>query len=88
MHLNAARQLMKRVPFAAVLSGLAEQDELEAAWFEDTEFWAQQLERSQISDVTAQQVTADARNFRELESLVRALDSLETIASLVELVGE
>ncbi|KAK7398017.1 Nucleoporin nup84 [Neonectria punicea] len=88
MHLNAARQLMKRVPFTGVLSGLVEQEELEAAWFEDPEFWAQQLERSQLSDVTAQQVTADARNFRELEALVRALDSLETIASLVELVGE
>ncbi|KAF7542886.1 hypothetical protein G7Z17_g11201 [Cylindrodendrum hubeiense] len=88
MNLNAARQLMKRVPFADVVAGFTTQEEQEGAWFEDIEFWAQQLEGSQISGVTAEQVAADARNFRELESLVRALDGLETIASLVELLGE
>lgn len=87
MHLNAARQLMKRVPFVDVLTGFTEQDEA-GTWFEDNELWTQQLERSGITGVTAEQVAADARNFRELESLVRALDSLETIASLVELSGE
>ncbi|KAH8735427.1 nuclear pore protein 84/107 [Ilyonectria robusta] len=87
MHLNAARQLMKRVPFVDVTTGFTEQDEA-GTWFEDNELWTQQLERSGITGVTAEQVAADARNFRELESLVRALDSLETIASLVELSGE
>lgn len=87
MHLNAARQLMKRVPFVDVLTGFTEQHEA-GTWFEDNELWTQQLERSGITGVTAEQVAADARNFRELECLVRALDSLETIASLVELSGE
>lgn len=78
---------MKRVPFVDVLTGFTEQDEA-GTWFEDNELWTQQLERSGITGVTSEQVAADARNFRELESLVRALDSLETIASLVELSGE
>jgi nuclear pore complex protein Nup107 len=38
--------------------------------------------------VTPQQALSDARNFRELENLVRALDSLETVASLAELTNE
>ncbi|KAH7136589.1 nuclear pore protein 84/107 [Dactylonectria macrodidyma] len=88
MHLNAARQLMKRVPFIGVLSDLTDQDEIDGAWFEDVRFWAEHLERSQITDVTAEQVVADARSFRELEALVQALDSLETIASLVQISVE
>ncbi|KAH7160164.1 nuclear pore protein 84/107 [Dactylonectria estremocensis] len=88
MHLNAARQLMKRVSFAGVLSDLTNQDEIDGTWFDDVGFWAEHLERSQITDVNAQQVLKDARNFRELESLVQALDSLETIASLVQISVE
>ncbi|CAM1507317.1 Fc.00g069580.m01.CDS01 [Cosmosporella sp. VM-42] len=88
LHLNAARRLMQRVPFADVLGGLSEQEEVEGAWIDDVEFWAQQLERSEIRDVTPRRVIADARNFRELECLVRALDNLEDIGSMTVLSHE
>ncbi|KAF7545620.1 hypothetical protein G7046_g9522 [Stylonectria norvegica] len=88
LHLNAARRLMKRVPFAEVVARLSEEAEVDANWEEDIEFWAQSLERNDITDVSAATVFADARNFRELECLVMALDSLETIASLAELSNE
>ncbi|KAF9767923.1 hypothetical protein IL306_014863, partial [Fusarium sp. DS 682] len=89
MHLNAARQLMKRVPFSDVLQAATEDSGDEMELFEDIpEFWARQLDRRGIRDVTPQQALSDARKFRELENLVRALDSLETVASLAELKNE
>jgi nuclear pore complex protein Nup107 len=89
MHLNAARQLMKRVSFADVLQAATEDSSDEMDIYEDIpEFWAKQLERRDIRDVTPQQALSDARKFRELENLVRALDSLETVASLAELTNE
>ncbi|KAF4967625.1 hypothetical protein FZEAL_10509 [Fusarium zealandicum] len=89
LHLSAARQLMRRVPFADVLQAATDEDGVEGDWYEDVpEFWAKHLDRRGIRDVTSQQVAADARKFRELESLVRALDSLETVASLAELADE
>ncbi|KAL5617171.1 hypothetical protein FOBRF1_005919 [Fusarium oxysporum] len=89
MHLSAARQLMKRVPFSEVLHAATEESGDEIELYEDIpEFWARQLDRRGIRDVTPQQALSDARNFRELENLVRALDSLETVASLAELTNE
>ncbi|EWG38142.1 hypothetical protein FVEG_01455 [Fusarium verticillioides 7600] len=89
MHLSAARQLMKRVPFSEVLHAATEENADEMELYEDIpEFWARQLDRRGIRDVTPQQALSDARNFRELENLVRALDSLETVASLAELKNE
>ncbi|KAJ3511175.1 hypothetical protein NM208_g15454 [Fusarium decemcellulare] len=89
LHLSAARQLMKRVPFADVLQAATDEDGMEGVWYEDTpEFWAKHLERRGIHEVTAEQVVSDAKKFRELECLVRALDSLETVASLAELTKE
>ncbi|KAF4947229.1 hypothetical protein FGADI_10537 [Fusarium gaditjirri] len=89
MHLSAARQLMKRVPFSEVLHAATEESGDEMELYEDIpEFWARQLDRRGIRDVTPQQALSDARNFRELENLVRALDSLETVASLAQLTNE
>lgn len=89
LHLNAARQLMRRVSFADVLQAATEDDSAEAGWYEDTpEFWVKHLDRRGILDVTPDQVASDARKFRELEALVRALDSLETVASFSELTNE
>ncbi|OAA79556.1 Nuclear pore protein 84/107 [Akanthomyces lecanii RCEF 1005] len=88
MHLNAARQLMRRVPFSDMLRRIMEQDESEAPQIEDVRFWEDQLERSNILDEKPEQVVSDARNFRDLEAIVAALDSLETIASLVILSAE
>jgi nuclear pore complex protein Nup107 len=88
LHLNAARQLMKRISFAEVMKAAGVGDELEDAWDDSVEFWAQQLEQSSIQGVTAEEVMADARKFRELEALVKALDSLETMGSLMEISKE
>ncbi|KIL84011.1 hypothetical protein FAVG1_12823 [Fusarium avenaceum] len=89
MHLSAARQLMKRVPFADALQAATEDSGDEMDLYEDLpEFWAKHLDRRGIRDVTPHQALSDARKFRELENLVRALDSLETVASLAELTNE
>ncbi|KAI5462992.1 nuclear pore protein 84/107 [Mariannaea sp. PMI_226] len=88
MHLNAARQLMKRVPFSDILSVLTGDAESEVAWLEDTQFVAQQLERNGIANLSPEKVVSHARNFRELEALVRALDSMETVASMASLAIE
>jgi nuclear pore complex protein Nup107 len=89
MHLNAARQLMKRVSYEDVWQVATQDSGDEMDMYEDTpELWAKQLERRGIRDVTPQQALSDARKFRELENLVQALDSLETVASLAELTNE
>ncbi|KAJ4272345.1 Nucleoporin nup84 [Fusarium torreyae] len=89
MHLSAARQLMKRVPFLDVLQAATDESGEEPDWYENApEFWGKHLGRRGIRDVTPQQALSDARKFRELENLVRALDSLETVASLAELANE
>jgi nuclear pore complex protein Nup107 len=61
------------------------QDEFDETWYDDVDFWAQQLERSGITGVKPEVVLRDARTFRDLESLVKALDSLETVGSMVEI---
>ncbi|KAH6895152.1 nuclear pore protein 84/107 [Thelonectria olida] len=88
LHLDAARQLMKRVPFGEIVAALTGQDEIDNYWFGDITFWAQQLENHQIPDVKPERVASDARNYRELESLVQALDSMETVASMAHLATE
>ncbi len=55
-------------------------EDLDPLWFEDTEVWG--------SDSSARALAANARNFWELESLVKALDTMETLASLAELSKE
>ncbi|KAI9171943.1 Nucleoporin NUP84 [Paramyrothecium foliicola] len=85
MHLNAARKLMKNVSFAGIVQDMTGQDEYEEGWYDDVGFWTQQLEQSGLQGVDPQTVLKDARTFRELEALVKALDSLETVASMVEI---
>ncbi|CEJ93341.1 hypothetical protein VHEMI08934 [[Torrubiella] hemipterigena] len=87
MNLNAARQLMQRVPFDAIVRELIEEDDSEPD-IGSLQFWALHLGQSNITDVSAVEALSDARNFRELESLVKALDNLETIASLVVISPE
>lgn len=79
---------MRRVPFGELLRRVMEHDESEAPQIDDVRFWEEQLERTEIFDEKPDQVTSDARNFRDLEAIVSALDSLETIASLVILSAE
>jgi nuclear pore complex protein Nup107 len=79
---------MKRISYAEIMKAAGVGDELEDAWDDSVEFWAQQLEQGSIQGVTAEEVMADARKFRELEALVKALDSLETMGSLMEISKE
>lgn len=81
--LNAARRLLQQVAFAEVMNHMTDHDEADLALYDDVEFWAQQLEQSGIRNARPEQVMSDARDYRELEALVKVLDSLETIASLV-----
>lgn len=79
---------MRRVPFSDMLRRIMEQDEADVPQIDDVRFWEDQLERSNILDEKPEQVVSDARNYRDLEAIVAALDSLETIASLVILSAE
>lgn len=88
MHLNAARKLSKSVEFGTIMQDLGIEEDFEEAWYDSTAFWADQLERSNIQDTTPEKVLADARNFRELEALVKALDSLETMGAFADVSKE
>ena len=77
---------MRRVPFGELTSRIME-DEGEPQT-EDSSFWETLLEKSNIRGASADQAMADARNYRDLEAIVKALDNLETIASLVVLSAE
>ncbi|KAH6610881.1 hypothetical protein Trco_000901 [Trichoderma cornu-damae] len=82
-HLEAARRLLERISFDKVIQGISGQEETDEMWYEDVDFWAKLLERSEASNMSPERVMAEARNFRGLEALVKALDGLETIASLM-----
>lgn len=79
---------MQKVSYSEVMRGMTDQDEGDVAMYDDINFWVQQLQLSGIENVRPEQVMADARNYRELEALVKALDSLETMASLVVISRE
>ncbi|KHN98548.1 nuclear pore complex protein Nup107 [Metarhizium album ARSEF 1941] len=79
--LNAARRLMQNVSFSEVMRGTMDHDD-GYVMHEDADFWARQLQLSGIEGARPEQVMTDARNYRELEALVKALDNLETMASL------
>lgn len=66
----------------------AEQDANDTWWTEDAEFWAGQIEASGAKSLSPSQLAMEARAFRDLECLVKALDTMETIASLTELSKE
>lgn len=70
------------------MNHMTDHDEADLALYDDVDFWAQQLEQSGIRDARPEQVMSDARDYRELEALVKVLDSLETIASLVLISAE
>ncbi|KAL7794516.1 nuclear pore protein 84/107 [Trichoderma ceciliae] len=87
-HLGAARRLLERISFEKIIQGISGQEETDETWYEDADFWARLLERSEVSNMSPRRVMAEARNFRGLEALVRALDGLETIASLMVISTE
>ncbi|PHH91262.1 hypothetical protein CDD83_1124 [Cordyceps sp. RAO-2017] len=84
-HLLAAQRLMERVQFDAILQNVTDQEIVDFGVLDDVDFWAQQLEQSGITGADPEQVMVDARNFRELEYLAKALDGLETMGSLMGL---
>ncbi|KAK2002863.1 hypothetical protein LX36DRAFT_707547 [Colletotrichum falcatum] len=91
MRLNAARSFASRVSFSTIMRQrveLHEQDANDSWWPEDAEFWAAQIETTDAKSLSPSQLASEARAFRELECLVKALDTMETIASLAELSKE
>ncbi len=88
MHLRAARKLMRKVSFTDIMRDLGVEEDVEYSHHDDPEFWSQLMEQSGIDETSPIQVMEDARNFRELESLVKALDSLETISAYIVLAAE
>ncbi|KAJ8129130.1 hypothetical protein O1611_g4501 [Lasiodiplodia mahajangana] len=81
-NLHAARALSERVQCADIFrrkTGLTITDDTDVSWFEDIRSGTTTLSL-QGNDLSVEQVAA-ARNFFEMECLVRALDSMETIAS-------
>lgn len=91
MHLNASRQLVQRVQFSTILRtrilGL-DYDEPDSINLHDVGFWASHLNSMPAFVGTPAQVASDARNFQELEGLVLALDTMETLASIARLSRE
>lgn len=53
------------------------QDDVDVTWFDDVELWD--------GDGS---IALDARNFWELESLVKSLDTMETLAALAQIAKE
>lgn len=93
MHLNAARLLAHRVPIRQILQqrvGVGLHNEPNVSWIpeEDVDFWATQLKSANNRDLSPSQVSTQARLFRDLEYLVRTLDTMETIAALMVLSRE
>ncbi|KAI1345373.1 nuclear pore protein 84/107 [Xylaria sp. FL0043] len=81
-NLHAARSLSERVRCADIFrrkTGLTITDDSDVSWFEDIRSGAV-TPSLQGNDLTKEQMTR-AGNFFEMECLVRALDSMETIAS-------
>lgn len=81
-NLHAARALSERVRCADIIrrkTGVSPSDDTDILWFDDLRSGAVTVP-FQGNDLTTEQV-AVARNFLEMECIVRALDSMETIAS-------
>lgn len=87
-NLGAARRLFEKISFDKIIQGISGQEETDAVWYGDVGFWTRLLERSEIPNMNPERVMAEARNFRALEALVKALDALETVASLMILSTE
>ncbi|KAG5963875.1 hypothetical protein E4U58_003413 [Claviceps cyperi] len=83
--LSAARRLYRRVAFTRIMQHMTGHDDPEITLYEDVEFWTLQLQDSRLGNVKPEQAMSDARNYMELEALVKALDTLETIASCVHI---
>ncbi|KAI1175417.1 nuclear pore protein 84/107 [Nemania sp. FL0916] len=81
-NLHAARSLSERVQCVDIFrrkTGLTIMDDTDASWFDDLCSGAITASHLDV-ELTSEQL-ASARPFFEMESLVRALDSMETIAS-------
>ena len=91
MHLNASREFVQRVNFSNILKGRVlgfDSEDPDPADLHDVGFWAGHLNSMPAFVGTPAQVAADARNFQELESLIIALDTMETLASIARLSRE
>ncbi|KAL1889049.1 Nucleoporin nup84 [Ceratocystis pirilliformis] len=85
MYLSSAREFLSRVSFDRFFQSRLDKLDLDDDVIcspDDVEFWSEQLSQLPTFSVTAKQAATDARNFRDLSSLVRVLDLIETINSM------
>lgn len=94
MHLRAARSFSNRVPVKEIIlakTGVplpASNEESDTAWYEDFETAEFPDEFLEECNLTNNELLNQVRNLWELECLVRALDSMETLSSLAEISRE
>lgn len=89
--LNSARVFARRISFSGLIGNRTQNPspgDPEHPDFTDISFWARQLNALPSFSGSPAQVAADARNFHDMEALVRALDTMETLASLAQLSRE
>ena len=92
--MNAARAFSDRVPSKEIIRLKAavpvrtDEEETGPAWFED--FLATDFSEDFLNEYNTdkERLTTTVRNLWELECLVRALDSMETLASLAGIARE
>ncbi|RDA86009.1 hypothetical protein CP532_4855, partial [Ophiocordyceps camponoti-leonardi (nom. inval.)] len=79
-NLLAARSLMERVQFDAILGTLDEED-ADHLMLDNVIFWARHLEQNRITSAKPEEVVTNARDYRDLENLAKALDCLDDVGS-------
>lgn len=94
MRLRAARSFCSRVPVKEIVLAksniplAAAAEDGDTAWFEDFESAEFSEEFLEECNLGSDELITQVKNLWELECLVRALDSMETLSSLAEISRE
>jgi len=95
MHLNAARKLVEKVRADAIATTKTRKLIGERLDFYGLELDGEDEDMTEVLDGTANQkrllkkhLVAEAKNFRELEALILALDGMETVAGSAVIMSE
>jgi nuclear pore complex protein Nup107 len=95
MHLAAARELSSRVSSSDIARSKTRAIIGESLDFETLEYGGEDEDLTEVLDGSADEkrlmrkhLIAEAKSFRELETLILSLDSMETIAGMSQLMKE
>ena len=95
MHLTAARMLADRITSAEIAQYKTRAILGQTLDFEQLEYTGEDEDLTEVLDGSADEkrllkrhLAAEARSFRELETLTQALDNIDTIASLGQILKE